>query len=1130
MDTSSSARHADQLSLVHLSQLHEGVLQLREHLRSVLLDNSPQREMIVYTQLYQLYRDFYLPFFVAKSHIPSRLSPDPASVHSVEARSAASAEALFVLTSYTQDVLAACVYLLDPASLPATYVVPLTPPACEEAQNEANASTVYVSAEQRSFCARVFLYTCWSSAALPLHIVLQALYPLLDSDLTGAPPATAAKVSTAPGSRREWQGTSLTENHIAADLFSQERFASRKRLIRDTLTGLVLTRANGVRALLRVLLLNDRVGTEMTSEAAQLLVQLLTSPICTLWQQQIGEPMDHSITLSLAGEEECCLEVVVTRVTTALPVEEQVRLLSPQLLALLEEHADETSETSSASVTAAQPRFLARFHAQHLRLPAETLEQRLHLALTMLLNALVRLPPRDRHDFARSYRQFFYTNKLVLSPGFGCLSLRSDTDVEEKHVIAALIRLRTLIKGVSLGAGSGAAAHVLAATAPGLLNLCALVAHRFNGDGDASPLVSSFLLTTLRKLLTELLGSPSLHDLCARALVDACREARGHCYKPGNVIQPGLRYTGDVCGRENLVTGLQWLLLDFAAATPGFVHACVDVMVEVCHLELFAAGVEDVALPTAPRLTETAPVTFEANSLINAATTEDDAPPLIALLERLSLEASGESLFGSREASFASTLELLGRMLGLSGVLHRWALGLIERLLSASSVEAHLVTGDTLPERLKNLSLLQRCSRNILASLTLLNTSTRCGGAWYSVICTNDAQMLLSARVRDALDAFLKRIDTQLASSEAEAQLSNHKTHKQGEIITAIRVKWERLAEKLQASLDSRAAVGAAVTLAALARSVDDVVFEVTDPQPLYDTTQRLLQLLVRVLFETDDVGAAVRAVHCMTWLGMYRFDSKDSTYMADVMWSVLAENHPPSWGVAASRYNVGTQAGSGSRLCRLRVRALDVLLSWTDYDEDDRTLRNLDDSLRRNHHTSLYDVLVALCHNTQDALVQVAAVHFLGAYALAMQPRVPVSAICDLCQDVFRLSRHEMAKAACAAALGKVVASLCHPSDTTLLVLSELDISTLQTLASAMSSYRGRREVKSEAIVTASAMRAAAEVDLHDEVIRQHGREMIALLRTASIGVAGTGTGSAAAAADEHPVSILRMPRLPHE
>ncbi|CBZ34913.1 hypothetical protein, conserved [Leishmania donovani] len=1124
MDTSSSARYADQLSVVHLSHIHEGVLQLREHLRSALLDDSPQTEMIVYTRLYQLYRDFYLPFFVAKLHIPSQLPPGAGSAPSPDARPAASAEARFVMTTYTQDVLAACVYLLDPASLPATYIVTSTPPACEEAQNEANASSVYISAEQRRFCGRVFLYMCWASAALPLHIVLQALYPLLDPGVSGAPRATTTTLSTTADPPRERQGPSLTENHIAADLFSQERFACQKRLLRDTLNGLVLTRANGVRALLRVLLLNDRVTTEMTGEAAQLLVQLLTSPVFTLWQQQqpqqLGESLGYRSPFSAAGEEECAAEVVVTHVTTALSVEDQVRLLAPQLLALLEEHADATLAVSSASRTAARPRFLARLDAARLRLPAETLEQRLHLALTMLLNALVRLPPRDKHDFARSYRQLFYTNKFVLSPGFGCLSLRSDTDVVEDDAIAALLRLGSLIKGVSSGAGSGVMAHVLPATAAGLLNICAVLARSCDGDGNAAQFVSPSLPATLRSLFSELLSSPSLYDLCARALVNACGEARAHCYLPGNAAQPRLRYTRDVCGRERLVTGLQWLLLDVAATTPDFVHTCVDVMVEACHLELFAAGVENLTVSPAPRLTET-------KLLVSAPTTENDTSPLIALLERLSLEATPEALFGSRGASLASTLELLGRMLALSGALYRWALGLVEHLLAASSVEVHLGGGDTRAERWQNLSRLQRCSRKILASLTQLNTPTPRGGAWHSVVSTDGAQLSLTARVQQALGAFLERIEEHLASCEAVEQLSYDKQHRQGEAITAVRAEWEQLAEKLRAALDSRAAIDVAVTLAKLAHGVDDVVFEVTDPQPLYDTTQRLLQLLVRVLCEADDVGAAVRAVHCVAWLGMYRFDSKDSTYMADVMWSVLAEDHLPPWLSASAEYTVATQAAAASRICRLRVRVLDVLLSWTDYDEDDLTLRNLDDSLRRKHHTSLYDVLVALCRSTEDAFVQVAALHFIGTYALAMQPRVPVSAICDLCRDVFRLSRHEMAKAACAAALGKIVASLCHPSDATLLVLSELDINNLQTLASAMSSYRGRPHVEGNTSVTAPAMSAAAETDLHDEVIRLHGREMLAILRRTSLGFGGARAGAAPAAADDLRVSSLRVSEL---
>ncbi|KAG5502079.1 hypothetical protein GH5_05023 [Leishmania sp. Ghana 2012 LV757] len=1108
MDTCARTTHAHPLSVVHLRHLHEGVLQLREHLRCALLADSPQTEMIVYTRFYQLYKDFYLPFYCSKLHIPSRSPPSAGAEPLLDACSAASAETWFVMTAYTQDVLAASLYLMDPASLPETYTVPPTPPACEEAGNESNASSLYVSAQQRRFCALVFLYTCWSSATLPLHVILQALYPLLDPGVPGAPPAAASKWYTATGPPSEPQRTPLTENHIAADLFAQKRFASRKRLLSDTLTGLVLTRSHGVRALLRVLLLNDRVEADMTREAAHLLVQLLTSPVSTFWgsrQHRLGESVGHQNLSPVAGEEDDAEKVVVAHVTTALSVEDHIRLLAPQLLALLEEHAGATAAVSSGSATAAPPRFLALMDAARLRLPAETLEQRLHLGLTMLVNALVRLPPRGSDGFPRSYRQFFYTNKYVLSPGFGCLSLRSDSLVEEGDVIAALLRLKSLIKGVSLGAGSEAIAQVLLATAAGLLNLCALFSERVDGESDATQFVSLLIPATLRSLWTEVLSNPSLYDVCARALVKACGEARSHCYMPGNAAQPRLRYTRDLCQRERLAAGLQWLLLDVAATTPGFVHACVDAATEVCLLELFASGVEDLTLAPVPRLTETTSSTLATTSLISAPTLEADTFPLVALLERLSFEATPEALFGPHAPSLASTLELLGRMLRLSGVLYRWALGLMESLLSATSVDVHLGVGDSVTERRLRLCRLQRCSRDILASLTLINTPMQNAGAWFSVVAGDDALLSLTSRVRQALEACLVRIEARLCSSEAEEELSRNQSHRQSKVITAVRAEWHQLAEKLRTALDTRSVVDVAVTLTTLARRVDDVIVDVSDPEPLYATTQPLLLLLVRVLFETDDVGAALRAVHCVAWLGMYRFDSKDSTFIADVLWSVLAESHLPSWLAAASGYKVATQGAAVSRLCRLRVRVLDILLSWTDYDEDDRTLRNLDDTLRRHHHASLYDLLVALCHSSQDAFVQVAALHFIGSYALAMHPRISISAICDLCRDVFRLSPHEMAKAACAAALGKVVAALCQPSDATLLVLSELDLGTLHELASAMSSYRGRPVVESKARVPAPSMNVATEVDLHDAVIQQHGREMLTLLRAIALGRSGT-------------------------
>ncbi|KAK7201153.1 hypothetical protein NESM_000176300 [Novymonas esmeraldas] len=1059
MDTSGAAgAPAETMSVVALSRLQERVLQLRGHLRSALLADSPQTEMIVYTHFLQLYSDFYLPFYGATS-LAQSASPS---------RAGASAEVRFALSAYTQDMLAACVFLLDPAALPTTFAVPTTPPQCEAARNEANASHAYVSAAQRRFCGLVFLHTCWCATALPLHDVLHALYPLLEPGTAGSTQTSAAAPSSAPDEPPHRQ--SAAENRIAADLFAQQRFASRKCLLRDTLNGLVLTRSNGLLALLRVLLLSDRVETGATSEAAQLVVRLLTAPVAALWRQRsaVGE--------TGAG--------VVSYVSAPLSAEDQVQLLAPQLLPLLEEHAEVTEAAPAAAGAAARPRFLARLDSAHLRLPPETLEQRLHLGVTMLLNALVRVPPRTSPTFARCYRLLFYTNKYVLSPGFGSLSLRRDAAAAgEDEVIAALRRLTSIVKGVSLGAGGGALAQLLPPTAAGVLNLCALVSRGGTAGGAAASAVSPPLRTALRGYLSELLSNPSLHELSARALVGSCVETRAHSYATGDAVVPHLRYTGELFSCEMAVAGLRWVLLDVAAASPAFVSVCVDVMAEACATEMFAAGVESVS-PGATR----------PSAALAVAAAVVETPPLVLLLEHLSLEAAPEALFGPGDVSLAATLELLARLLGLSAMLHRWVLGLLEHLLSPANVEAHIGSGGTPVERRVVLARLQRCARTLLASLTVLSDPAQHASAVHAVVAADgEAEEALRAvrdRVCGALKACLDTVETLLAKTEA-APLLPPSAGSGGDLderATAVCAELQQLTVQLLSALDSHAAVNVAVTLAALARRVDDAVIEVSDPLPLRTAAQSLLYALARVLHETDDVGAAVRAVHCVAWLGMYRFDSADSSFVAGLLWEALAvAARPPWWMSAATRQSAAAPSAAASRLCRLRVRMLDVLLSWIDYDEDGRTLRNVDDSLRRTRGTALYDLLVTLCHGSQDALVQVAAVHLVGAYALAVQPRVPISTLCDLCRDVFRLSPHAMAKAAGAAALGKLVAVLCQPSsDAALHVLTELDLGTLQTLAAAMSSYRGRP----------TAPGAAAEVDMHDIVIQQHGRDMMALLR----------------------------------
>lgn len=348
---------------------------------------------------------------------------------------------------------------------------------------------------------------------------------------------------------------------------------------------------------------------------------------------------------------------------------------------------------------------------------------------------------------------------------------------------------------------------------------------------------------------------------------------------------------------------------------------------------------------------------------------------------------------------------------------------------------------------------------------------------------------------------------------EGEAKGDSGGCRSSNEVAVTVAAQWQRQRVQLQSALDGRSSVDVAMTLTALSRSIDDVVHDVADPQPLYPVVQPLLLTLTRVLYESDEVACVVRAVHCLTWLAMYRFDAVDSSFVCDITWAVLGEPTLPSWLAAQVGHTLSKTPALAARVARLRVRLLDVLLALTDYDEEGRTLRNVDDTLRRTRHVALFDVLVRLCHNTSDVFVQVATLHLVGAYALAVHPRVPLAALCDLCRDVFRLSPHEMAKAACAASLGQVVATLCHAAEvhpTTAAtagsplpsLLTEVDLETCQSLAAAMASYRGRPLTGNGApgIATSSTSYAAAEVEMHDAVIQQHGREMQRLLRSAAL------------------------------
>ncbi|KPI85898.1 hypothetical protein ABL78_5030 [Leptomonas seymouri] len=1128
---------SDQLSVVHLSRLHERVLHLRVHLRSALLDDSPQLEMIVFNSLFELYQNFYFDLFRARAAVAPTAARDMAS--SGAGAPAISAETHVVTSTYTQDILAACLYLIEVDAVSEVYAIPREPPPPELSHNDKNSSTMYVSKAQRHFCFLLFMYICWSSASLPLRCVLHALYPLLDP---GVPQSTTQADSNASVAGEG--ADTETENSIASALFSQPRFASRKRWVGEVLSGLVLSRANGLRAVLRVLLLDDRVEDNSTVEAAQLMVRLLTTPPPAVWMlsgptSSISSSSTKADAVS-TGPADGTLCVVRT---TSPSIETHVRSLAPQLLSLLEEHADEEDGDRSSAATDARessrPHFLARLEALHQRLPAETVEQRLHLFATLYLNALVRLPPRQSSAFARCYRQFYYTNRYILSPGFGCLTLRGEGPYGEDEVVAALRRLTSLVKGVALGAGTSVLSHVLPATAAGVLGICAIQRTRVDWDTGATTAGQGRLHRTLQCFLKQLLANSSLYELTAHAFVQACGTAHSHSFCGGNAVLSGITYVNAACTAETLTGGFEWLLSAMVAPAPDFVHVCVEAMTDACQVTLFALEEE---LPAASSVLSSA-TPRSVDKSAPAETSEVYAtPPLVLLLEQLCLAAPSEAIFGTRERlSLVHTCTLLGRLLALSPILYRWAVGMLSALMKSDSVRVALQDGltraTTLPvqqlsiyedghaleERRRFLSRFVRASQRILSTLQMLHGPSHQqrssgGTVALALIIEDDADLLaLTAEACVVLEGRVAEAMRQLNECDAAcAELSKGgkencrrkvSSHQHNEAAVFVAAQWQQLLTQLQSALDGRSSVDIAIALASLSRSVDDVVHDVADPDLLRSVVQPLLLTLVRVLYECEEVGCAVRAVHCAAWLCMYRFDSPDSAFISDIVWAVLGEQHLPAWLATQIGCTTGKLPALIARACRLRVRLLDVLLAWTDYDEDGRTLRNVDDALRRTRHVPLYVMLVRLCHSSSNVFVQVATLHFVGAYALAVQPRVPLAALCDLCQDVFRLSSHEMAKAACAAALGKVVAALCQPCDAAALLLTEVDLNTCRNLASAMASYRGRPPgtVVKGTVASLTASSQGTDAELHDEVIQQHGRAMLQLLRNAlqSLGAA---------------------------
>lgn len=1060
----SSSSSGNAFSLSHLTQVNDNVLVLRQLLRDALLHEGIQKEMKVYRAL----RDLYNAYYVHLSYEAVTGAPTDRP---------AVAEQSFVVAAFTQDVFAACLFLMAADETTFELSVPLCiPPRFDDVVDGANDSDAYVSRAQRCLCCRILLFLCFSGS-IAVAEVLQSLYPLLDA----VPPPPPPHAASPNGAKHRHSAETAQQNNIAPNLFQHERFRARKRVIAAVLNGLVLSSPHGMQALVSVLLLNDRIATEAVREAAERLCQVLISPMSAVW-------MVHRETADA---------VVVFQASVS--VEEQVKRIAAQLVPLMEAHAERTTDTVVATRTSPTPLFLQQLKSSTPLLPQETLEQRLHVALTIYANAMVRLPPRSSPLFPQCYRQLYYFNQYALTPAFQCLSLRNSGTAAADEISAALRRLLTLARGGCHGAATTALMEVLPVVSPGLLNLSELRTTTSEGSARAAP------LDLLEQLWGAVLSLDSCHEYIARSLVAGCRVVTCATFVVESGVEPRLYCQSGGCSPQRRIVGLHQLLSERASAVPEFVKMCVDALAEESQLMLYGCGVDSLtgtASSSPFRPAKTAASTC-LSGVEEAEAEEDDVSQLLVrLLETIVLELPAECIFGTSEVTLCNSLYRLRQLLPLSAVTCQWSIRLMTALLAPESLLQHLCVSSTddrddtdtviaktatQKQRQPHRLLLQEC-QSIAKLLTFLrsldptdHTSFVASDLLLNVIA-------LESLLHRSVEQVHQYMESEKLKDNGQEDVEASDATNAAAIVNAL---WQDATRHLHSAMDRNASVDLSIALTKLATSVDTAIIEIRDSASLSSTVAILLPALVRVLYITDDMGAAARAIHSIAWLSMYRFDSTNSSEIGAILFAALSSTTPGAPVAAWIGYSKGPAAVA--RIGRFKVRLLDVLLSLVDYDEDARTLRNIDDAFHRTGSTSLYGVLSRLCQATEEAVVQVSALHLIGHYAVAVWPRVELNDICRLCQDVFRHTPFEMAKASCASMLAVVVAWAveCNANSSTPDYFAAVDLKQASAIAAAMASYRGR-PLSNRGTVS----EAEAALDLHDAVIQRHGHQMLDQLR----------------------------------
>lgn len=1075
------------VSLTALEAVQRYLFDAQEKLRDVFVNDRPRLEMSIFHFIIKIFDKKLKPFLKLKR---SGKDLDGGNIeedtNEDRTESQVFFEGKYIVENALQDLFAALIFLLSKevifqeeekernhdetdtyTSKSSVFELSRSPQfysSLSASYSQANTSSFYVSHLQRLWCSKLFFFLCWTPD-IPLHFVLHSLYPLLSHT-----PTLASRSSDTAGRAAiscTYPPPESFENHIASNLFDGARFAWKKQLITETLNGLLCCRPSSITSLYKVFILTDRIPLEQgdaVKEVAAYLHPILIEEKKMMWKSESyveGSPV-----------------IRITRGT--LTYEEQIRTLCVQLVDLFTSHKEDKIMTHEAdnSIAAWDTPSGKEYTAQigptgNILLPKETLEDRFHLSLVLLLNSLLYLPNEsDQKAYAPHYKRYYFTNKYFLTPAFAPLTLRStslkalsesgDNREVTRYVDDALARLRTLLHGVQLGASTLSLTTVLENVMPGVLNLASMLdrASPTNRQTTAGKLPDK-MEKNLIKLLRSFHEDPVAVDFVAEIAVRVCFPSA----KSGS---KGVGYRLEI--QKNCVDG------------PSI---CVDSL--PCDSFIFLEGIfkgilspfflENNSLPNEEKMSAVSCV-FRSKVLFSFArycnvlqqslqvhmcsSIRRDSEPCMVSEKELKgatdflvcylTEAPASSIF-THEASLSYVFDVLCTILPLSHQCFSWSV-----ILAAQVLEGLMLKGNfkeqsdhrahmSLPTKQSEKNAL----RNQIERFKLLlqkhfsETLQYCSVSSSSEVETGNVRLVaaLSALQNDRLlDDVINELQSTTnveSGAVSDAQNSSLANESENSVFSSCYVV-SSLRNRHQVVLDAlkRESVPLlAVALVELTRFVEECSFRgllgksAADVQK--DVGKAMVGTLLEVLGTTVDTFSAVNVIQVLCWMGMYRWDSPNSAVLAEAIWKFLLPSVPSSSSSKSScssnqmvlSHIASCLLPAAERSSMFKARLLDLLLSWCDYDQQGLTLRHIDEYGLTVYCCSLMELLAILCKPDQPEVVQVAAMHCIGHYFVAVYPRVSLCRLSQLCQDAFRSTPIEMAKAACAAMLHHVMTTL---------------------------------------------------------------------------------------------------------